>query len=276
MNITVLGGRGFIGRHLAARLQALGHDCWLPERGDARILTRPLGLVFYCIGVTANFRDRPFATVDANLGVLRDVLERARFEQLVYLSSTRVYDAADSTDEDAALRVQPGWPDHLYNLSKLMGENLALSSGLSGRHCRVARLSNVLGPGMGPTNFVGAVLQSARETGHVQLQTALTSSKDYVWIDDAVEGLLAIAERGSAQIYNLASGSPMRHAELAGMLESLGVTVSVADGARPVCFPTIAVGRLQHDTGFIPRPVNDRLLAWLTHTLAAAPLKPKE
>ncbi len=93
---TVLGATGYIGSRLVAHLQAQGHTVWAPARGDAEVFTRPLGHVMYCVGLTADFRTRPFDTVDAHVGLLAEVLRRAQFESLLYLSSTRVYMGAAS------------------------------------------------------------------------------------------------------------------------------------------------------------------------------------
>lgn len=257
MNVTVLGGRGFVGRHLVAHLRELGHTCWVPERDDPQIFTRHLGLVFYCIGLTANFRTHPFETVDAHVGVLRGVLARAQFDRLIYLSSTRVYDGCETTNEDQSLRVRPGSADHLYNLSKLMGEGLALSCG---RSCQVVRLSNVVGPDMGGANFLGSVLQDAREAGAVAFKTAMQSSKDYLWIDDAVQGLMAIAFQGKHMIYNLASGNNLSHGELAAWLQRHDVRVTSSSNAPLTCFPSISVRRLHSELGFAPLCVQDRML----------------
>lgn len=272
---TVLGGSGFVGRHLARHLLATGHPCWVPERGSAEIYRRPLGTVFYCIGLTADFRERPLAAVDAHVGLLRELLERADFEQLIYLSSTRVYAGAALAEETEALRVSAHCVDDLYNLSKLMGESVLLASGRPGR---VARLSNVLGPGMGAVNFVGAVVAEACREGRVNLRTALDSAKDYIWIDDVVTGLLAIADNGRASIYNLAGGHNVSHRELAILLATRGVAVRVVDGAPVVSFPEITVSRLAGDTGFMPGPVLPRLAAWIDMELsgmvrAAAPTR---
>jgi len=260
MTTTVLGATGFIGRRLAASLQARGEDCWLPGRDKRLFFTRPLGRVYYCIGLTADFRSRPYDTMDAHVGVLRQILQYADFSQLIYLSSTRVYAGLESAEEDQALRVDPQCPDDLYNLSKLMGESLALSSG---RDCRVARLSNVLGPDMGPTNFVGSLLKEARRTGKVQIHTGLASEKDYIWIDDAVDGLLAIAERGQRPIYNLAGGRNLSHADIIEPLSARGIHVSVANSAPVICFPPIPIDNLVSDTGFRPAQVLPKYDAWL-------------
>ena len=258
MMSTILGGRGFIGRHLASALSARGDQCWLPDRGDPEIFARPLGTVYYCIGLTADFRSRPFETVDAHVCFLRQVLERARFDQLVYLSSTRVYAGNTLTDESQLLSVTPYRPDDLYNLSKLMGESLTLGSG---RACRVARLSNVLGFDMGSTNFVGALFADARKLRAVRFRTSLTSAKDYVWVDDAVSGLIAIADRGKEPIYNVAGGANVSHQTIASLLAAKGISITVADNAQTVTFPVISIHKLAFDTGFNPNPIIPMLAA---------------
>lgn len=82
--LTVLGATGYIGSRLVAHLQAQGHSVWAPVRGDAEVFTRPLGHVMYCVGLTADFRTRPFDTVDAHVGLLAEVLRRAQFDSLLY------------------------------------------------------------------------------------------------------------------------------------------------------------------------------------------------
>lgn len=257
---TILGGHGFIGRHLSAELHNRGVECWLPKRGDQLIYQQPLGCVYYCIGLTANFRVRPYDTVDAHVGVLRQVLENADFDQLIYLSSTRVYSGSSLAEETQPLTVEPYRPDDLYNLSKLMGESLALSSG---RNCRVARLSNVLGQDMGSTNFVGALVTEARKSGSVVLRTALSSEKDYVWIDDVVDALIAIATEGRQPIYNLAGGENLPHAAIARLLADKGIDVRLTDNAPDTSFPTISIEKLVADTGIRPAPVLPKLSTWL-------------
>jgi len=79
MKFTVLGAGGFIGSHLLAHLRQAGHDCFAPARGDATLFAEELGHVIYCIGLTADFRSRPFDTVRAHVCLLADVLEKAPF-----------------------------------------------------------------------------------------------------------------------------------------------------------------------------------------------------
>lgn len=259
MKATVLGATGFIGRHLARTLAELGHDVFAPARGSQEIFERPLGRVWYCIGLTADFRQHPFDTVDAHVCLLRQILERADFDTLIYLSSTRVYAGSDSACETQALAVRPDSPDHLYNLSKLMGENLTLAAGRSGR---VARLSNVLGPDMGTDNFVGSVLDEATRTGRVRFRTALDSSKDYVWIDDVAAALIALAGPDAAPITNIAGGRNIAHGEIADWLRARGVGVEIDADAPTTSFPAIDIERLRALIGRAPAPALQRLGQW--------------
>lgn len=236
---TVLGASGYIGSRLVAHLRAQGHTVWAPARGDAEVFTRPLGHVMYCVGLTADFRTRPFDTVDAHVGLLGQVLQRGQFDSLLYLSSTRVYMGAVDTHEDAALSVRPSDPSYLYNLTKLTGESLCHASGRAG--VRVARLSNVVGPGMDVEagNLVADLLYQARH-GHVVLRSDPQSAKDYVHVTDVLDWLPRIALTGCAATYNLASGRQTLHAQwLAWLQTRTGCAVEVDAQARFRRFPLL-------------------------------------
>lgn len=245
---TVLGAGGFIGAALQRALPPQPVD-FSGLRGQAlldSLRQQPLGTLYYCIGMTANFRQQPFATLDANLLLLRQILEHCEFEQLIYLSSTRVYAGLTLAEENQPLLVRPDQSDQLYNLSKLMAENLCLSSG---RACKIVRLSNIYGAGMRPWNFLASVLLEAARTGAVTFQTSADSVKDYLSVDDAVRYLLAIADGARYPVYNLASGSNVSNGQIAAWLSQLGVDCRFAERAPVSRFPDISVARLQQEFG---------------------------
>ena len=260
MIYTVLGAGGFIGNQLSEALNNEdGADVYAPScRGkdviSDKILNRELGHVFYCIGLTANFRGRPYDTVESHVCLLRQLLEHGQFDTLTYLSSTRVYEGVSATGEDEILRVAPGNPGHLYNLSKLMGESLCLAGG---RKAKVVRLSNVFGNTMPPQNFISQVLREASETGHVKFLTAPESSKDYVSVSDVVRWLPKIALHGKYSSYNIASGKNISNAEVAELLKKRGVGVSFAEDAPKWSFPDIDTRRLVNEFGVAQSSLQD-------------------
>lgn len=241
---TVFGAHGFVGRALTAHLAGRGYAVREVVRGDETWRGAELGHAFYTIGLTADFRSRPFDTVDAHVSLLADVLRHSRFRSLVYLSSTRVYGSAAATDEETPIPVSPSNPDHLYNISKLAGETLALNAGLA--NVRVARLSNVFGRDLASANFLTAVLREAAETGRISLKTSLASEKDYVWVGDVVRALEAIAATNdAAPITNVAFGRNTTHAEIMEAIRTAtGAAIGVAADAPTVTFPPIATARL--------------------------------
>jgi len=248
MTASVFGAQGFVGRNLVRHLTGRGYDVRPFGRGDEGWRGRHLGHAFYCIGLTADFRSRPFETIDAHISVLTDMLRSARFTSFVYLSSTRVYARAGTTDEAAVIPVQPAEPDDLYNISKLMGEAACLGSGLA--NVRVARLSNVFGDDLGSSNFLSAVIREAIDTGCVRLRTGLASEKDYVSIGDVVAALEAIATRGREKITNVAYGANTTHGEIIEALtRATGARVEVEANAPVVSFPPIVTRRLDQLAG---------------------------
>ena len=236
--ITVLGASGFIGSRLVRRLEALGREHHAVGRHDV-LPAGPLGHVVYCIGLTADFRSRTFDTVEAHVCKLLDVLRHADFESLLYLSSTRLYGASDSTAEEALIRVSSR---DVYNASKVAGESLVLNCERPGR---VVRISNVYGDDFSSNNFLSTIIRDAITQGKVVLQTSAESAKDYISVDNVVDSLIAIATRGKEQIYNLATGVNVSNAQLAETLRRLGCTIEYSQSARLVTFPPINTDRLR-------------------------------
>lgn len=246
-HFTVLGGGGFIGSNLVRYLAPRATRVDAPRR-DEPLKPGNLGHVIYCIGLTADFRERPVATMQAHVAKAAEILRTARFESFLYLSSTRVYGGAKSTAETSPVEVDPTAPDQLYNISKLAGEALCLA--LPNPRVRVARLSNVFGPGMGGKSgaagsFLASVLHDAVEKRFVEFQTSLASAKDYISVADVVRALERIALAGEERLYNVASGRNVTHKEIAEALRRVcGTTVVARPGAPTTAYPEIATGRI--------------------------------
>ena len=250
--ITVLGAGGWIGAALVAELRRQGRPVWAVDRAGlpAWLAERdPQGLsqgpVIDAIGLTADFRQRPHATAEAHVGLLSQVLQRPGIEQLLYLSSTRVYARSADTRETAPLPCLSSDPSDLYNLSKLLGEALVLQDPRPG--LKVVRLSNVVGPGQPVSTFVGALLEEARAGGVVTIQQPADTAKDYVTLADVVRLLPLIAQRGQQRLYNLGRGRNTSHAEVAAWLERQGAGVRFASGegaSGGLSFPPLVIERL--------------------------------
>ena len=241
---TVVGAGGFVGSRLCAHLEAAGHEVRRTGRADP-LPEGPLGRVLWCAGVTRDFRERPFDTVRAHVCDLAGLLEDGDFERLVYLSSTRVYRAAEHD---------------LYNASKLLGESLCLASGRAG--VRVARLATVCAAASDSPDVVSELARAAVRTGTVTLRSDPASARDYILLDDAVPALAALADAGGAPVYDVASGRNVTNRELAAWLTELtGCAVETAPGAEHVSYPPIDVSAAAADLGLRPRELRSELPA---------------
>ncbi|MFT5438177.1 MAG: nucleoside-diphosphate-sugar epimerase [Alphaproteobacteria bacterium] len=240
---TVFGANGFVGSHLVRFLDAQGAEVTTPARA-APICGTHLGHVIYAIGLTADFRNRPYDTMTAHVSRLTEILERARYDSFLYLSSTRVYARAANGQEDAITPIDVHAPGDLYNISKLAGESLCVNHAHPA--VRVARLSNVFGqdmmvPERASSNFLASIIRTAVCNGHVELGTSPNSSKDFIHIEDVVRALVLISLRGEERLYNIAAGENVTHATLMDAIARLtGCTWSI-DGEAPYSgFPPIS------------------------------------
>ena len=240
---TVLGASGFVGRHLTHALEQLGAKVFAPARGDSSVFKRDLGCVFYCVGLTADYAQKPFETVEAHVSLLSRLLEQASLNRLIYLSSTRLYDSAQTAVEEQPLLLSSSNPRHIYDLSKALGENICLTA--SQGRAGVARLANVYSPAPGSPGFFSGLLNRLQEGKELMLDSSPYFSRDYVHIDDVVAALLALADSGRKEVVNVASGAAVTNREIADCLETHGWQVSFSRHDQPADTPACDITRLR-------------------------------
>lgn len=262
---TILGANGFIGSNLVHYLRAQNLEVIAPDKGFSPSEAQGLGNVIYSIGLTADFRQRPFDTVEAHVCRLREVLHTGNFESLLYLSSTRVYARSQSTSEDSLLSVQPADRSDLYNLSKLTGESLCLA--LDNPRVRIVRMSNIVGRTASSNNFIDQLVQQALTEKRIELQTSLQSEKDYLFIDDLLPLLIEIATHGKQRIYNVASGFNVSNQVITDIIaKRSGCRVEVKGNAPTWSFPAINVDRTRAEFHLQPAEFEVRLGEMVSNT----------
>jgi len=257
MKFTILGSKGFIGSNIEKYLKNLGHDCFSPEIRKNNLDGESLGHVIFAIGVP-NFMERPFDAVNAHVCILKKILEKYRFESLVYFSATHVYSRMSSTSEDESVLVNSGEIDDLYGISKLMGESICIST--KNPHVKIARLSNVTGFNPNTHLFLPSIIKEAVKTKKIKIFTSLKSEKDYIHINDVNDLIYKIIINGKNKIYNVASGQNIKTEELLKKIKSLtDCEIEIALNAPEYSFPVISVEKIKTEFNFKPINILERL-----------------
>lgn len=258
--VLVTGGSGFIGARLVARLRELGVAVVAPrstemdirrfEQVEAMLEQHRPRTLFHLASDSRGRREcETFLEVfGANTVGTVHVLEACRRTQVERLIVTGTGDELGSgvptTPEPGALSApKPGAfsasgprPRSVYAASKAAATLLCEAAA---RFCdlrpTVLRLYAVYGPGQ-PLEFLIPSLVQALRTGEPLSMTGGEQRRDFLWLDDVVEVLLAAAcePRCAGRTLDVCSGRTYSLRELVELLSALsGRPVPAVFGAMP-------------------------------------------
>jgi nucleoside-diphosphate-sugar epimerase len=257
MNFTIIGGGGFIGSYLAKYIKDLGHDVYIPSKELNNFNGYDLGVIFYCAGYTEDYLNNPVQTIQAHVTDFANLLNHAKYKSIVYLSSTRIYDgiaSVSSLHENLQLSVSPLNKRHLFDISKLCGESLALSYDAS--RIKIARVSCVFNSEKDPKGFLPKLLSEIKKAapgGIIKINSSSTNFRDYIHISDVAKGLMAIALSGKEQIYNVASGINISNKKLADLIyQFTNVSIHYTEPEKLVSNIAVNVTRMKDEFAWGP------------------------
>ena len=260
VDATVIGASGFVGAALVRRLRADGIDVAAIGRGES--LPSGLGDVFFCAGLTADFRSRSHDTIDAHVCAVNQILKRRDLSSLTYLSSTRVYQRSLSGAEDATIPVDPRDPSDLYNLSKLTGEAICLADPRSS--IRAVRLSNVFAARDRSENFLNSVVREALHRNEVTILAGRSAAKDYISLRDAVDAIARMPICATSRLINIASGHQISNEVIGALVEKhLGAVVHYSEKDTGSIFPTVEVSRMREELAIRPAAFVDSFIDYV-------------
>jgi nucleoside-diphosphate-sugar epimerase len=253
VKVFVSGSKGFIGRHLVAALEARGdevHGLDIAHGPQFDVLdffrtdSAKWDLAFHCaavIGGREGIDGSPLA-VATNLALdawYFNWLVRTGTPRAVYFSSSASYpvdlqlpQARPRLLREDDIRLDAysiGRPDAIYGWCKLSGELLAEHARAAGVDVLVCRPFSGFGELQGRDYpFPSIVARAARREDPLDIWGDGRQVRDWIYVSDVVDAVLAALDAGERGPINLGTGIATSFNELAAM-----VVAQVGDGYSP-------------------------------------------
>lgn len=233
--VLITGATGAMGQALMTRLVENPNDLivFAPSRSkDSNPLdlrhrdqivraierTRPDLIMHLAATFSNDFNEAYAVNVNATRHMLKAVEESALSTRVVLIGSAAEYGLV-SVEENPIVEDRVLRPVSIYGMTKAWQTELAYVYAIRGVNVVVARVFNLIGPGLSDRLFIGRLykqIEELRRGGRVRIEVGpLSAVRDYISINDAITQLLVIADYGEAgEVYHVASGQPVTMREL--------------------------------------------------------------
>ena len=171
----------------------------------------------------------PREFVSTNIQGTVTLLEAAKRHKLRFLqvSTDEVYGSLGP--EGRFSEASPITPNNPYAATKAAADHMALSYARSfGMDVRVTRSSNNYGPRQYPEKFIPLLITNALEGKDLPVYGDGAQIRDWLFVEDNCDGILAVLERGrDGEVYNLGGDSERTNIDVASeIIRMVGDTPS--------------------------------------------------
>lgn len=210
-----------------------------------------------CAGPGGDFRDEILQTINSNVCLLIYLLKNLKVnDNFLILSSTRIYGFSPDDkmvfDESYFQCSNHLLLDYIYDGSKKLIESIVMNySKKLNYKTTIVRLSNVYGKfnKLDENIFIKKMFKCKLDNKNLETSQNRNSKKDYIYISDALEGILKALLSKENDIFNIASGRSYSLDEISKIID---MKIDYKNENEEVVFSNISIKKAKDILGFNP------------------------
>ena len=252
-NTYTIFGKGFVGTNISNFLLKKKYKVFLAPKNKYKFNTNLYNII-YCIG-NDNWIKDPKGSYEANLGIIPEIIFNNKFHSFTLISSTRVYaqNVKRDTKEKSSILVNPNDINFFYNSLKLSAESLCLA--LPNKKNRFIRMSNLFGNYFTSQIYLlPTLIRDSLYKKKISIFINKNSSKDFLFVDEAINVLIKIIKKGKYRLYNVASGENIKLFKVSEKIKKItDCKIIYKNQKRILKDPIINIKRIKKEFNFKPK-----------------------
>ena len=237
-NIIVLGGSGFVGKSLLQKLESKKFKVKVMVNSskiknkfkkfhgdilDKKTFENQIKNGDIIVNLVGQYNDHISNFIDLNIKGGLNLLESCKGKKNIKIILISSIDAYGENMHYASKEKDKSSPQNNYGLIKLLAEKMYENfANIHGLDVIVLRLSNLYGPNK-KNGLILNILKAIKKNGTVSINHNGKQQRDYLFIEDAVDGIIkAIQCRlKKYNVINISSGKRYRSTEIIKLVQEL-------------------------------------------------------